>query len=328
MRTISLIVMALALMLASDAAASMRLAQLPSLDPFGADGQPAAYVSYRSNDPVLAARPYSARVVRFRDAREGSLSALGNSSLPFQISPDLRSGVRKRVAYSQCGAAPGSQAVTCAILAQDLAVPVGGTPHTAVVSDPAAGSLDRLPSIYAGAVAFARSSPGARAHELRYTPAGSSTSQRLHGGPLGSGRARVTGLALRGTTIAYVWKRNVASSRVRYTLFTERTGERRHVVVSLDADRGRIIGPVWRGGRVAFAVRRAGSSRLYDYAPGSGTFRSAPGPSMLATFSIGGASLFWQTASSRELSTDTCGPSGCYLYRGGIPAYTRSQAPR
>lgn len=327
MRTPAILVAVLALVVASDASAAVRLTNLPSLDPFGADGQPAAYASYKSANPLAVDHPYSAIEVRSRDGRDRSLGSLGASSLPFQISRDPRSK-RKRLVYSQCATPHGSSLTTCAIVAQELQVPLGQPPFMAAISDRAAGMLDRLPSGYGGAAAFARSVPASMIDELRYTPAGSSTSRRLRGGPVGTGAARLTGVALRGSTVAYVWKRKVSASRLRYTLFTERIGQSRRTIVSLDSTRGRIIGPVWRGAGITFAVRRHGTSRLYDYAPRSRGFRSAPGPAKLATFAIGGANLLWQTASGRALSTGNCGARGCPLYRAALPTFTAARAPR
>lgn len=329
MRTIGMLVLvaALALAGASQASAAERLTYLPSLDPFGADSQPAAYASYKSTNPLAADHPYSAIEVRSRDRRDWSLASLGASSLPFEITRDPRSN-RKRLVYSQCATAHESSATTCAIIAQELQVPVSQQPVFAAISDPAPGMLDRLPSGYAGAAAFARSIPGSTVDELRYTPSGSSTSQRLHGGPAGTGPARLMGVALRDSTVAYVWKHELTGSRTRYTLFTQRIGQSPRTILSLDSTRGRIIGPAWRGARLAFAVRRAGSSRLYDYAPASRTFRSARGPSRLATFAIGDSSLFWQTASGQTLSTGTCPSRGCPLLRGDLPTFQRASAPR
>lgn len=327
MRTPAILVAALALMVASDASAAVRLTNLPSLDPFGADGQPAAYASYKSANPLGVDHPYSAVEVRSRNGRDQSLGSLGASSRPFQISRDPRSN-RKRLVYSQCATPRGSSLTTCAIVAQELQVPLGQPPFMAARSDPAAGMLDRLPSGYGGAAAFARSVPASMIDELRYTPAASSTSRRLRGGPAGTAAARLTGVALRGSTVAYVWKRKVSASRSRYTLFTERIGQSRRTIVSLDSTRGRIIGPVWHGARITFAVRRHGTSRLYDYAPRSRRFRSAPGPAKLATFAIGGANLLWQTASGRALSTGNCGARGCPLYRAALPTFKAARAPR
>jgi hypothetical protein len=327
MRTTAVFIAAVALMLASDASAAVQLTNLPSLDPFGADGQPAAYASYKSTNPLAADHPYSAVEVRSLDGRDQALGSVGASSLPFQISRDPRSD-RKRLVYSQCVTSQGPSLTTCAILAQELQVPLGQPPFMAAMSDPAPGMLDRLPSAYGGAAAFARSTPTSMIDELRYTPAGSSTSQRLHGGPAGAGPARLIGVALRGTTVAYVWKRNVSASRSRYTLFTERVGQPRRRIVSLDSTRARIIGPVWHGARITFAVRRQGTSRLYDFAPGSQTFRSAPGPASLASFAIGGTNLLWQTASGSALSAGNCGARGCPLYRGALPRFRAARVPR
>jgi hypothetical protein len=309
------------------ASASVRIARVATLDPFGADAQPAAYVSYKGITGSPGQLPYTARMVLSKNDRDDSISALGSSILPFQISPDPLSGTRKRLVYSQCLTFEGTSTPTCAILAQDTVAAAGDTPRPAALSDPTAGVQDRLPSGYGGAAAFARSTPGSTTDEVRYTPAGSGVSRHLHGGPRGMGSAKVTGVALRGTTVAYVWTRKLAGSRTRYTLFTERVGQPRRTIVSLDSTRGRILGPVWHGARVAFAVRHAGTSRLYDYAPASQTFRSAAGPSMLAVFSIGGSNLLWVTAPDRTLSRGTCGASGCPLLRGGLPAFKPSRPP-
>jgi hypothetical protein len=326
MRTVMVLSAMVAMAGASDAAGAVRLARLPSPAPFAADSDQVAYVGDKALTATPPGHPYVPRVVRSRDDKaDGSLAALGASSLPFELSLDPASGRLRRLVYSRCVTAGAVSAPTCAILSFDVN---GSALAPRMVSDPAVGARDRLPSGYAGAAAFSRSSPGSRVDELRYVPAAGVASRRLRGGPRGVGAARLLGVALRGTTVAYVWRWKPSAARTRYALFTEAVGGPRRTVVALDSRHGRILGPAWRGARVAFAVRRHDSSRLYDYAGRSRTFRSASGPARLATFALAGRSLFWQTSDARRLNTASCGASGCPLFRAALPPFEASRRPR
>jgi hypothetical protein len=326
MRTAMVLGTVVAMAVTSDAAAAVRLARLPSLVPFAADSVPAAYIGDKSVTATPPGHPYFPRVIRNKhDKGGGSLDVLGDSSLPFELSLDPTSGSRKRLVYSRCVSAEAAGPPTCAILSFDVN---GGASAPTPVSDPAVGVQDRLPSGYAGAAAFSRSSPGSRIDELRYVSAAGAASQRLRGGPQGAGAARLLGVSLRGTTVAYVWRWKPSATRTRYALFTEAVGGPRRTVIALDSTRGRIVGPSWHRDRVAFAVRRGDSTRLYDYATRSRSFRSAPGPARLGTFAIAGHGLFWQTAGAGALRTGNCGPSGCPLFRGGLPAFRAGPRPR
>lgn len=314
----------LAVALAPNAAAAVRVGNVATVGPFAADSQGSALISDRGAGGP-AGHPYLARQMFSKNDRGDSIGALGFSSLPFQISLDPRSGSQKRVFYSQCLTPESASSTTCAIVAQDL---VGGAGQPVAVSDTTTGTQDRLPSAYGGAVAFARSVPGGSVDQLRYTASGSRTSQVVRGGPRGVGAARLTGIALRGSTIAFVWKWKPSSERTRYSLITQRVDQSsRRTVTSLDSMRGRIIGPVWRGSRVVFGVRKPGSSRFYDYDPSGRRFRSAAGPDGLASFAVASSTLLWQTATGGSLSSGVCGGSGCPLMRGGLPSFKRSRAP-
>jgi hypothetical protein len=324
MRTAMVLSTIVVMATAPDAAAAVRLARLPSLALFAADSEPAAYVGDRAVTTTPPGQPYVPRVVRSKhDKGGGSLAALGASSLPFELSLDPVSGRLKRLVYSTCVTAYAARGPTCAILSFGVN---GSALAPTRVSDPPAEAQDRLPSGYAGAAAFSRSSPGSRVDELRYVPAAGGRSRRLRGGPHGAGAARLLGVALRGTTVAYVWRWQPTTTDSRYGVFTESVGGARRTVVTLDAPRGRILGPVWRGERVVFAVRRGDATRLYDFATRSRSLRSAQGPPRLATFAIAGRSLFWQAAAADALNSGNCGPSGCPLLRDTLPGFAAAPA--
>jgi hypothetical protein len=304
---------------AADLPYTERITRLPVVGPIGADGVPSAYVSdIASSAPP--GQPFYARAVVSRNDHGDDFDVIGWSSLPFQISWDPVSGRQTRLVYSQCAAPVGSSAPTCAI----LALPASEPP--VVLSDPPAGTQDRLPSGYGGAAAFARITAGA-ADELRYVVRIGIGSQHVWAGPSSVEPARLLGVALRGATVASLWRTTPAAGRTRTTLVTERVGGPRRTIVSLDAGRGQIIGPFWRGARLVFAVRRGASARLYDYAPRNRAFRSAAGPTQLASFAIGEHWLFWQTASGRALRTGTCSPPGCSLFKALLPSFHNTHPP-
>lgn len=315
---------------ATEASGARRVGTLPIVTFWGAMVTPGfdAIVSDASVPNGPPGEPYYAKTVgRGPGGRAAALSTLGFSSQPLQVAIDPRSGTTNRAVYSVCPGGDRHGRPICSLFAQPL---VGGTGHGTPVTDtPEAGS-DRFPSAYRGAVAFARSVSGRDLAELRYVGnEPGAASRRLAGGPRGSGEAGPTGVALRGSRVAYVWRWKPSSGPARDTLQIQVLDQGKpNTVVSVSESSGRVIGPVWKGDHLLFAVRRVNGSRWYRYDPSTRRFGSASAPSNIVGFTIGGSALFWQTGTSGALRSGLCAPQGgCGVYSGGLPRFRSARRP-
>jgi hypothetical protein len=195
-------------------------------------------------------------------------------------------------------------------------IPIGDTPPS---------NEDRMPAIDGGRIVFVRQST-----QLRVLEGDKRTSRRLHGGPVRvAATYGATGVALRGSHVAYSWEWQRSDLSTRNGVFIEAIGGRRRSVVALPTKRGRVIGPVWDGGRVLFAIRRSSSSRWYSYDPTRHRFRSAPAPRTLAGFALNGdGTLFWQLANRKSFESGLCQPAkSCPIIHGRLPRLKAARRP-
>lgn len=258
--------------------------------------------------------PYFVSSLRGRDS---SVSSLGFSSEVVQLSLDPRSS-RQRVVASSCSPAQDTAAPSCRLLTTELLGGSGVQP----VGDTPAGASDRLPSVYGAAVAFARFLPDRPVAQLRYLPAGAATSQPLRGGPRGVGSAAPTDVAARGSSIAYTWRWRPSIPRVRYTLQIQRLGQPLRTIRSVNSTDGRILGPVWVGTQLVYAVRTSGRVRLYRYDPTTRRTVQATGPANTATFTVSAGQLVYQSATAAQLSSGRCSEgAGCRVFQTSLPRF-------
>jgi hypothetical protein len=280
-----------------------------------------AFAADRTEDGSSGAPFYVRDLTASRDA---SVGQLGSSSQVLQASVDPRSSVQRTVASScpapAAGSPPDPVAQACRLLTTDL---IGGGPLVARVSDRPEGANDRLPSAYAGAVAFARLPAGSPNGQLRYAPAGSTSSQPLRGGPRGMGARGPVSIALRGTSVAYLWRWRPRSSATRTTLQIQGLGQPLRTVRSIDLTDGRFVGIQWVGAKLVYAVRRGSSSRLYRYDPSTRRTSIASAARNLASFTVSGKRLFYVTAGDRTVSSGRCPETGCRVYETAVPTFRR-----
>jgi hypothetical protein len=305
-------------------ASASPILRLPSVGQFGTTPDlSAAIVSPLAPGVTPPGQPYYARTAgAASDDRSSTLGLLGFSSEPFEISMDPRRNAPYRWVYSQCtGTGPSA---TCALLSQQLDTQsVSPLP----VTESSVGTRDRLPSTYGGATAYSRSRAGERSAQLRYAAAIGAPSQPLPGGPEGAGASGPLGVALRARVVAYVWRWK-GSGGYKTALRLHRLGGATRTLVSLPAARGRVIGPSWQDGRLIFGIRhRSGASTWYRYDPATHRYAAARAPRNLASVAATRTSLYWQSATSRELNTGHCSPPGCALDLAA-PRFKRSPAPR
>jgi hypothetical protein len=299
------------------------IVRVPSVGQFGTTPDlSSAIVNGVSSGNTPPGEPYFARTAGAgSEPRNPELSFLGTSSEPFGVSLDPRRDAPYRYVYSKCSGT-GSSA-TCSLFTQELGNQFFYPP---LATDSVAGTRDRLPSTYGGATAFSRGRAGDRSAQLRYAAAIGAPSQPLPGGPRGTGASGPLGIALRARVVAYVWRWK-APSGYRTALRLQRRGTTTQTLVSLPAAGGRVIGPTWQGRRLIFGIRRpSGPSTWYRYDPATHRYASAAGPHNLGSVAATRTFLYWQTATSRALSSGRCSPPGCALYLGA-PRFQTSPAP-
>jgi hypothetical protein len=188
---------------------------------------------------------------------------------------------------------------------------------------------DRLPSIYAGVVAWVHSDDGYPASRIFYRP---SPTPGLNGGvsgaPKGIGEATATGLALRQTRLAYVW-RWISEPGIRLNgLFIQSlTAYRPTVLASYSTRVARIVGPAWTGSKLMWLVRRKHGSRWYRWSPRTHRYEAAVALNDIASFAVSASNrLFWQRAPRTAEIGDPC-PAGCPVYSGPLPRFHRVSPP-
>lgn len=267
------------------------------------------------------ASPYSA-VDLSVTGRAWSLP-LGSSARPLQTvfveeSPDH--GV---VLVSRCPAAPPVGAPACQLQFNDL--PYG--PPTTLTS-PSGGAADRLPATDGRRFAFLRYPAGQpTAQLLTATLAAPDRLIRLRGGRSGVGAAGSIGIAVHGKRVADVWKWRPRPGVTRTALRLQRVGDPTvTTVVSMPATSGRLVGPLWQGERLLFAVRRRSRTDLYRYMPSSRRFERATAPAQLAAFDLKADQLYSILASSSELIRGRCERS-CRVTVQTVPRFAPSTRP-
>jgi hypothetical protein len=306
----------------SSLAASHPILRLSTVGQFGTTPYPSsAIVSELLTTGAPLGQSFYARTAGpGSDDHDPSLSSLGFSSEPLQVSMDPRRNASYQMVYSRCGGTGAT--LSCGLFARARdSQEVDPTP----VTPGAIGTRDRLPSTYGGATAFARSTAGSTLAELRYVATVGGISRKVPAGPA-TKDAEPIGIALHGHTLAYVWSwRTTTGSHTSLRLYTP--GARTRTLLTLPSTRGRIIGPTWQKRQLVFAVRRNGSSTWYRFDPSTTRYSSARGPRNLIAVAAADRYLYWETGSTTSLRSGLCPAGDCGLWLDQ-PSFHRSSRPR
>ncbi|MCW3039604.1 MAG: hypothetical protein JWM31_1509 [Solirubrobacterales bacterium] len=174
--------------------------------------------------------------------RTSDLLPAVSSAEPTDLAADPASGSARQLVWSHCPGDDAHGSPTC-----PLQTSTQGSSPVAMEETPA-GRQDRMPAIYRGAVAFARRSVQ-HPDQLHFLAADSDRSVHLHGATGRWGAARISGLALRGRTLAYVWRTQPPAGKGADVLQLQRVGGRPETVLTIPATGGHLIGPTWDGGQ-------------------------------------------------------------------------------
>jgi hypothetical protein len=278
------------------------------------------------SSPALSSEmPYYVRTISATgNDKASALSVLGSSRRPFDVSADPRGGPSQPVAYSTCPASQGPGVPHCAVYVRSL---VGDSTPTIVGSASSTGST-RLPAIYAGTVAAVHTEDGTPASTIVYRFAGERLTGPVPGAPRGIDKATATGLALRKTRLAYVW-RWISEPGIRLNgLYVQTLSTHTPTVLASYSTRdARIVGPVWAGSKVMWLVRRKRGSRWYRWSQSTHRYEAAVAPNDVASFTVSASNrLFWQRAPRTAEIGDPC-PAGCPVYSRALPRFHRVSPP-
>lgn len=308
----------------STASAQALIGRVPLSGALAGDPSPPNAVGSSGFAPAVGppGEPYFAQLTGPARGRSIAIASLDFSAQPIQFAFDARRVSQGAVVYSRCPVSGERGVPICQLYQQDLRGPARETVVTATPPE----ASDRLPSAYAGDVAFARFTPGRDVARVLLQRSAAPAPAVLRGGPRGTGEASPTGIALRGSSVAYVWRWRPRSGVTRFTLQLQRLGQPLRTIASMDSGDGRILGPVWKGPQLLFAIRSDGRSRFFSYDQTTRRFASAVGPRNLAAFAISGPRLYWQTARAADLRRGDCS-GGCPLLSGSLPRLSRSGSP-
>lgn len=316
--------------LGSATATAKPFVRLPSVGQFAVlPSSKTAIVNVRSPGNGLPGQPYTLRTAGVGSlANDSSVGFSPFSSLPIETAIDPRSTVGRMLVYSQCQADATSGVVTCGLLAHDLAPRSPVLLPSVGVTEVVPGARDRLPSTYGNATVFVRTLPGSSSGQLRLASSFGAPSVQLSGGPAGKGASTASGTALRGTSVAHVWRWTDTSGTRRSALRLQRIEASPKTVLSMPSTRGVLVGPSWQGSRLIFAVRRrSGASTWYRYDPSTRRYQSAPGPRNIGSIAATNTFVYWQTAGPSALRTGICSRPGCALEAASL-VFHRSRMPR
>ncbi len=309
------------------AAADASMAKFPTPEGLSGISQPGYGVLVSKTDGNLPAPENYVLAFLNGDAAETSFQ-FGTSTRPVQGSVDPRSGSRIDLVASLCPLQVERGTPRCELRRVDI---VGGSGKPEVVEQPPADAADRLPSIYAGAIAFARTAASGNKTQLRYKASRDAPSVAVPGGPKGRSysNVRATAVALRGKRLAYVWEWTTEAGQRRSLLQVKTIGGGVRKIASLPLFRGRVTGLAWRGSSVVFGVRFKRSARLYSYSMTTGRYTAAPAAANLTGFAIAGSDrLIEQFGPTSALDNGLCPGSGCSMRARAFPTFRSAQAPR
>ncbi len=325
--TIAVVCSAIAGIAAPAASAkARRVASLPIVSTLGGIQQPGYGVLASDVAPSAGAEPYDTLLITPGGGRQLVVDMFGTSTQPVQASADPASGTTITVVASVCPLQIDQSQPRCALVKADT---VGGTGKPQRVETPSADAADRLPSIYKGTIVFSRERPGGLSSELRVIGPGQAASRALPSGPQGTEEAGATGISLRGTRAAVIWRWFPRRGATRYTLRLQPTsGSKATTLVTTHRSDEQLVGPVWSGHYVIFGVRRKTSARWYRYDTSSRRYASAAASSRIATVGLAASSdFFWQTASATQIVSGSCMGAPCPVYVDKLPRFRPSSKP-